>query len=91
MDMFSKRGIAKLAWRATKFLTRAGFNLARRGAENGIRRVRNRQTQDVKNEMIEGEYEVPQNRAANDWRLWNGTRETTARDKTERLHWGTKK
>lgn len=89
VEIFSRRGIAKLAWRATKFLTRAGFNFARRGAERGIERVRQHKAVDVKNETIEGEYQVKP-RATNDWRVWSQEPDTPT-DKTERLRWNSKK
>jgi hypothetical protein len=88
--LLSRRGLAKLAWRATKSLTRAGFHFARRRAENGIERLRQRNFHNVKNELIEGEYEVPPPRAANDWRVWSSSPESQAQDEKERLHWGTK-
>lgn len=87
--------MAKLAWRATKFLTRAGFNLARRGAASGIERVRSRErarkTTDVKNEMIEGEYQVIPPRATSDWRVWKQEQNVPPKDKTERLRWDSRK
>lgn len=82
---FSRRGIAKLAWRATKFLTRAGFDLARRGAEGGLERIQQRGKQDVKNETIDADYRL------RDWRVWSAPSEKTEQAKPHRVNWGSKK
>lgn len=81
----SRRGIAKLAWRATKFLTRAGFELARRGAESGIERVQQRNKQNVKNETIDADYKL------REWRVWSAPSDKTEQAKTNRVNWGSKK
>src|SRR4051794_26042670 len=61
---FSRRGMARLAWKATKFLTRTGFNLAKRGAKSGIERVeQQRKAQAIRNETIDAEYRLREWRA----------------------------
>ena len=80
----SRRGVAKLAWRATKFLTRAGFNLARTGAKRGLEQIQNRNTQDVKNETIDADYKL------RDWRVWSSKPEPRAPDKSGNISWGKK-
>lgn len=91
LSPLSRRGIAKLAWKATKILTRAGFNLAKRGAQTGIDRVRHervrqeRKAADVKSETIDGEYKL------REWRVWSKGSDKTEQTKTERVHWGSKK
>lgn len=77
--------MVKLAWRATKFLTRTGFNLARDGAKRGIARVQNRKRDDVKNETIDADYTL------REWRVWSVKPEQDAQEKTERVNWGPKK
>lgn len=79
----SRRGVAKLAWRATKFLTRAGFRLARQGVERGVESIQNRNTQDVKNETVDGEYKL------REWRVWSAKSEPT-HDKTGGVSWSKK-
>jgi hypothetical protein len=63
VNYFSRGGMARLAWRATKFFARTGFNLALAGTLRGIENVQNRNKQDVKNEMIDGDYSVPSDRS----------------------------
>src|SRR2546423_15600116 len=82
---FSRQGMAKLAWRATKFLARTGFSLASNGTKRGIERVQNWKRDDVKNETIDAEYKV------SDWRVYSRTPEPETKSKTEKVSWGTKK
>ena len=76
--------MAKLAWRATKFLARKGFNLASNGTKRGIERVQNWQREDVKHETIDAEYRV------SDWRVYSKS-EPETKAKTDRVTWGPKK
>lgn len=84
-EIFSRRGIARLTWRATKFLTRAGVQLAWRGAQGGLARVRERAKTDVKNETIDGEYQI------SEWRVWSKKPEPDKTERAQPLRWGTKK
>jgi hypothetical protein len=63
-DYLSRRGMARLAWRATKFFARTGFNLAVRSAKRNMHRAPNRNKQNVKSEMIDGDYIVPTDRSS---------------------------
>jgi hypothetical protein len=84
-DLLSRKNMARLAWRATKFVTHWGFNLARRGARRGIERVKQRNQEDVKNETIDGEYKL------REWRVWSAQSDKAEQPKTERVSWGSKK
>lgn len=95
----SRRGMALLTWRVTKFLARTGFGLARASAARGIERMQNRNKEDVKNETIEGEYSMTPNdtdtadarTTLRGWRVYSDKPEAAADQKTERLSWGSKK
>lgn len=94
-DFFSRKGMAKLAWRATKFMTVMGMRLAWRTATRGAERVRERGHTDVKADTIDGDYIVPADAPktnlsyppAREWRVWRGDADddTIAPDT---LHWG---
>lgn len=77
--------VASLAWRATKFLARKGFNLAKDGTKRGIERVQNRNREDVKNETIDADYNL------REWRVWSKQADADTAAKTERVTWGSKK
>jgi hypothetical protein len=91
--------MANLAWRATKFLARTGFQMALSGTRRGIERLQTRNRQDVKGETIDAEYNVPhEDRGAStvaperlrDWRVWSAP----AREPEEKpggVSWGSKK
>lgn len=92
--------MAILGWRATKFMMRLGFALALRGAQRGVERVRQRDSGDVKNETIEGEYhEAPEtfidtgnsNLPTRDWRVWSTQPDADTKTTGEPLSWGKKK
>lgn len=76
--------MAKLVWRATKFLARTGFSIASNGTKRGIERVQNWQRDDVKNETIDADYRV------SDWRVYSKS-EPEKQAKTDRVTWGPKK
>lgn len=80
----SRRGMAKLAWRATKFLTRASINLARTSAKRSLEQIQNRNTQDVKNETIDADYKL------REWRVWGAKPEPPSPDKNGDMRWGKK-
>lgn len=77
--VLSRGGAARLAWRATKFLTRAGLVIAIRSARAGIQSIRAARSQDVKRETIDGEFIVPAEpparttRPLEDWRVWTNS------------------
>lgn len=77
--------MAVLAWRVTKFLARTGFDLARAGAQRGYAHVQERKHTDVKNELIEGEYQV------SEWRTWSKPTDRDTSKQSEPLRWGPKK
>src|SRR6202521_3035099 len=77
---FTRRGMAKLAWRATKFLTRKGFDLARNGAQRGIEHFQNRNKADVRNETIDAEYKL------REWRTWSAKPEPAPQEKNDGIH-----
>jgi hypothetical protein len=54
----SRGAMTRLAWTATKFFARIGFNLARSGVKRGVERVQHRSGANVRNETVEGEYAV---------------------------------
>lgn len=83
--LFSRRMVATLAWRATKFLARKGFNIARDGTKRGIEQMQNRNKEDVKNETIDGDL------ALRDWRVYSTKTVPEKKEKTERASWGSKK
>jgi hypothetical protein len=94
--LFSRRGMAALAWRATKFLARTGLSLAVRGTRRGLERMQTGRREDVKGEMIEGEYRVPHDESVaagetraplRDWRVWSAT-EGGESPGTRRVDWG---
>lgn len=76
--------MAKLAWRATKFLTRAGLRLARSSAQRGMEQIQKRTQPDAKNETIDAEYNL------REWRVWSHA-DPKPTEPTERVHWGPKK
>lgn len=91
--------LAKLAWRATKFLAREGLNLALSRTRRGIDRVQNRNHEDVSHETIEGDFQVksdetapsPKNRGATgEWRVWTAP-PAAEQDTPTRVSWGKKK
>jgi ribosomal protein L40E len=97
--LFTRGMIARLAWRATKFFARQGFNLALSGTKRGIDRVQNRNKEDVTHEMIEGDFQVQADQTAppeqtrgvtSDWRVWSAPPNAEP-DKVTRLSWGKKK
>lgn len=96
----SRRGMAILAWRATKFMTRLGFGLAVRGAQRGVAHVRERNSEDVKNETIDGEYRVTEDSTPvlpeepvrlREWRVYTKAPDAAKAQAPERLSWGKKK
>jgi len=90
----SRKGMAKLAWRATKFVTVLGIRFAWRGAQRGMDRIKERDRADVKDTTIDGDYLVPQPDApenfppAREWRVWSGTPQGDSDDSDTTLHWG---
>ena len=97
-ELFSRAMMARLAWRATKFLARQGFNLALSSTKRGIDRVQNRNHEDASHEMIEGDFQVKseetapalKNRGATgEWRVWTAP-PSSEQDKTTRVSWGKK-
>lgn len=83
--LLSRRMVAALAWRATKFLARKGFNIARDGTKRGIEKVQKRHQEDVKNDTIDADYKV------SEWRVWSARTDKEKTAKTERVEWGGKK
>jgi hypothetical protein len=93
----SRKAIAKLTWRAAKFVAGLGVQLARRGAQRGIDRVTARPRVAAKDETIEGDYVVPppEPPAASEyfpplreWRVWSGDADDESSDAPASLHWG---
>lgn len=98
-DLFSRAMLAKLTWRATKFLARQGFKLALSSTKRGIERVQNRNHEDVSHETIEGDFQVKsdetapslQNRGVTgEWRVWTAP-PSPEQEATTRVSWGKKK
>jgi len=74
--------MARLAWRATRALSRLGFRLARQGVEKGVQRVLHGE-KDVKRETIDGDYTL------RGWRTWSrsgGAPESPGK----RIHWNSR-
>lgn len=97
--LFTRAMMAGLAWKATKFLARQGFNLALSSTKRGIDRVQNRNRHDVSHEMIEGDFQVKTDPAApsgknpgitSDWRVYS-TPSASEKENTVRVTWGKKK
>ncbi|MBI4672259.1 MAG: hypothetical protein HY741_11420 [Chloroflexi bacterium] len=92
--LISRKGMAILAWRATKFMTRWGIQLARRGAQRGIEKIRARPRVNVQDQTIDGDYEIPQPAApenfppAREWRVWSGAADDDTSEAKTTLHWG---
>lgn len=84
-ELFSRRSMANLAWRATKFLARKGFNIAKDGTKRGIERVQNRNKEDIKGETIDADYRL------REWRVRGDKVEPEKTVKTEKVSWGPKK
>jgi hypothetical protein len=91
--------MARLAWRATKFFARTGFNLALSRARRSVDRAQNRDKDDVKNETIDGDYSVPsevvnklppQPARLNDWRVYSQPSPHADKPDQERIRWGKK-
>ncbi len=95
--ILSRKGAAKLAWRATKFLTVMGATLAWRGAQRGIEKIREARSNNVQNETIDGAYIVPgdapepeiQLPPTREWRVWSGDPDDDSTEQKTSLHWGT--
>lgn len=92
--------MANLAWRATKFLARTGFEIALSGTRRGIERLQTRNRQDVKSETIDAEYDVPRadgsastvtRGGSRDWRVWSAKPAQEPADKAGQAGWGPKK
>lgn len=90
----SRKGMAKLAWRATKFVTVLGIRFAWRGAQRGIERVKEHNRVDVKDATIDGDYLIPQPDApenfppTREWRVWSGAADDDSSETNTALHWG---
>ena len=96
-DFLSRKGMAKLAWRATKFLTVMGATMAWRGAQRGVEKIREHRSTDVRSETIDGDYIVPSDAPetadyfppAREWRVWSGDTDDLTPPNETSLHWGT--
>lgn len=95
--VLSRKTMAKLAWRATKFMTVMGVTLAWRGARRSVEKIRAARSGNVQNTTIEGDYVVPPDETPNapveyfpparEWRVWSGDRDDDSEQQAA-LHWG---
>lgn len=92
---WSRKTMAHLAWRATKFMTVMGATLAWRGAQRGVEKFRATRRHNVQNETIEGDYTVPSPDASPEhlsparvWGVWRDERADDTASADAALHWG---
>lgn len=79
----SRKAVALLAWRATKFIARWGFNAAVKGARASVERAQHHgDAPDPRTETIEGDYTL------REWRAWTKPVEPTESERAERITWG---
>lgn len=94
--VLSRTTMAKLAWRATKFMTVMGATLAWRGAQRGFEKIRESRSGNVQNETIDGALVVPADSPetdasfppAHEWRVWRGDADDDSAEQNSTLHWG---
>lgn len=98
--VLTRKAMAKLAWRVTKFMTVMGVSLAWRGAARGVEKIRESHSGNVKNETIEGDYSVPSADPpaappgkfppAREWGTLSGDTDDNSTESKTSLHWGPK-